>query len=488
MTVTSPLYLSGGTLLAQNESSSKYTRLLSNAALFGISTFSSKVLSFLLTRLYTSVLAQASFGIVDLVTACANLLIPLVSLGISNAVIRFGLEKGVAKKSVYTGGLIAICGGFLVLLAFTPLLVRVPLVADHLFLLCVYVLVSCLRTLNCQFVRAKMYTRLYAIDGILSTLYTIGFNFLFLVGLKMGAEGYLLSIICADALSAVGLFFLVGLRRYIRLKNVDWAFLKQMLRYSLPLVPALMFWWVTNASDRFFISYLSGPAENGLYAAAYKVPSIVTIFSTIFTEAWQLSAVTDGRGLGRERFFSNVFASLSGVAFVIGGGLIYSCRLVMSVLVAEDYYSAWQYIPFLVCAMVFSAMSAFLNSVYMVEKRSARSLFTMLAGAASNIALNALFIPGYGPNGAALATFFSYVLVFLIRAIDTRRFMRIQFGPLRLLANTALLAAAAFLMIADVKPWPLWVAIPFALLIALNAGPLARGVSVLLERRRNAAG
>ncbi len=185
------------------QENSKYARLLSNAALFAISSFSSKVLSFLLTRLYTGVLTEASFGVVDLVTNSANLLIPLVSLGISNAVIRFGLEKGVSKPSVFTGGLAAIGGGFALMLLFAPLIAQLEFVQDYVVLLYIYVLVSCLRTLCCHFVRAKQLSRLFAIDGILSTLYTVGFNVLFLVAFEMGPNGFLLSIIAADALSVV---------------------------------------------------------------------------------------------------------------------------------------------------------------------------------------------------------------------------------------------------------------------------------------------
>lgn len=470
----------------RQKSGNKYTRLLSNTMLFGISTFSSKVLSFALTRLYTTVLAEASYGVVDLVTACANLLIPLVSLGISNAVIRFGLEKKVSKEGVFTSGIMAIGMGFGVLVLLYPLLSRIPLVAEHVNLLYLYVLISCLRTLCCQFVRARMYTRLYAIDGILSTAYTVGFNILFLVVWKMGSTGYLLSIICADALSTLGLCLVAVLPQYIKFKNFNWKLLRAMLRYSLPLVPALMFWWVTNASDRFFISYMCGPAENGLYAAAYKVPSIVSIMSTIFTEAWQLSAVTDGQSEDRDKFFTNIFQALAGVAFIAGGGLIYFCQVIMKILVAKSYFDAWQYIPFLVLATVFSALAAFLNSVYMVERKSGLSLATMSIGAGLNLLLNWWLIPIMGPNGAAFATFISYVVVFVIRMFSTRRFVRIRFAPVRLLFSTLLLMLMSLVMLWQGTLWVLWCGLLLAAVVVINFTALYRGLISLVRKRRRA--
>ncbi len=260
--------------------------------------------------------------------------------------------------------------------------------------------------------------------------------------------------------------------------------LKTMLRYSLPLVPAMMFWWVTNASDRYFITFMCGPEQNGLYAAAYKVPSMVVLFSTIFTEAWQMSAVTDGQGPGRHRFFTTVFQSLSAVTFIGGGVLIWACRFVMQFLVAPGYYRAWEYIPFLVCATVFSCLVAFLNSVYMVEKRSMMSLVTMLAGALANIGLNALLIPIYGPHGAAMATFASYVLVFIIRALHTQQFVQIQFQPFKMLLNTTLLLVMCLIMVGEPPLWPLWCGFVFAALLMPNALPLYRGFRQVLRRRR----
>ncbi len=461
----------------------KYTRLLSNTALFTISTFSSKLLTFLLTRLYTSYLTAETYGIVDLVVASSNLLIPLVSLGISNAVIRFGLEKGIDKKDVFTGGLLAIGLGFSVLLFFIPLISQISVLEGNILLMYIYVLISCLRTLCCQFVRAKLYTRLYAIDGILSTLYTVGFNVLFLVALQMGGTGYLLAIICADALSVLFLFIVAHLWEYLRFKNFNFTLLKTMLRYSLPLVPALMFWWVTNASDRYFIAYIWGADENGLYAAAYRIPTVVSIMATIFTEAWQLSAVTDGQGPGRNEFFSRVFSAVSGLSFVVAAFLLFSCQWIMKLLVAPDYYIAWQYVPILVLSAVFSSFVVFLNSVYMVEKKSVLALITICVGAVLNLVLNALFIPLWGPNGAAWATLLCYVAVFLIRAKNTRHLIQIQFHFGSIALNMALLLAMTAILLYELPLYWLWNGLLCLLVLLINSRSLTKGIRQILHKR-----
>ena len=67
----------------------KYKKLLSNTAILGAGTFTSKVLVFLLMPLYTALLSTEQFGVADILTQTANLLIPLSCLGIGDALFRF---------------------------------------------------------------------------------------------------------------------------------------------------------------------------------------------------------------------------------------------------------------------------------------------------------------------------------------------------------------------------------------------------------------
>lgn len=464
----------------------KYKRLASNTVLMAVSTFSSKVLTYLLTTYHTHMMRTGDYGTITVVNTIGNLLIPIVSLGIANAIIRYGLEKGVSKKSVYTNGLISVSIGFAVLLAISPLLNMVPFIGDNVEgywpLLLAFVLISCLRTLNCQIVRARQLMRLYAVDGILCTATALGFNVLFLSGFGIKPEGILLATMCSDACSTIFLFFVAGLWRYVDF-HIDKVLFRKMLRYSLPLISASLFWWVTNVSDQLFVKAMWGAGWNGIYVACYKLPSLLSIVATFFTEAWQLSAFTDGQKAGRERFFTRVFGAYQGVMFLAAAGITLLCRPIMSVFVAKEYYIGWMYIPVLCAATAFSSLDNFLNSVYMLEKKSMHSLLTMAAGAVLNILLNWAFIPKSGPMGASIATFISYFVVFVVRVIDTRRLIRIDFGLLRIAVNLAILAAEALLMIYQLPLWPLWCTLLCALMLLVNFGALWDTVRHVLGRR-----
>lgn len=93
----------------------KYKKLLSNTLIFAVGTFSSKVLVFLLVPFYTRVLAPGELGDANLLAQTANLIIPLASIGMSNAIIRFGIDRATDKRDVFTGALTAIFSGYVLL-------------------------------------------------------------------------------------------------------------------------------------------------------------------------------------------------------------------------------------------------------------------------------------------------------------------------------------------------------------------------------------
>ncbi len=461
----------------------QYRKLAINTVLLAVSTFSSKLLVFFLLPLYTRVLSPDSFGRADMIMQTANLLLPLVSIGIIHSIVRFGIDKGYNRVSVFTTGSVVLFIGLLIFALTTPFLYNVTYIGDLAPLLFVYVFTSLLRSLFSQFVRSQHYVRLYALDGLMSTVFNILFNVLFLVVMQLDVFGYLLAVIAADAVSCLFLFFVAGLRKFFKLAKLNKAIVKAMLFYALPLIPNQMFWWITNVSDRFFITIYIGEAANGLYAASYKIPTIISIASTIFIEAWQLSSVEEKNVIKRQHFFSQVFASLQGLCFVAAAGLIITCRYIMMIVVDEAYFEAWRYIPILIMATIFSCFVSFMGSIYMVEKRSVVTLITMLAGAGSNIALNVLLIPDYGAYGAAIATVASYLLVFIIRSISTRRYIKIRLNIVRMIINILLLSALSFVVIAESTLWYVTAIVLTIAVVLLNVGTLITAAHKILGRR-----
>ncbi|MBE6657286.1 MAG: hypothetical protein E7604_02475 [Ruminococcaceae bacterium] len=462
----------------------KYQRLISNTAILGIGTFSSKLLVFFMVGFYTACLSKAEYGIADIITQTANLLIPLLSLGIAEAVFRFALDRDEDPARVFTTGLLTVIGGGAVFLFVVPLLNQFDFFHGYGFMIWAYTFFSCLHTVAIQFMRARGRMKQFAGYGILSTAVTIVLNLIFLLGFDMGITGYVLSIILSDLLVTVLLFFTESLWKFVRVSTLTRHHFARMLRFAIPMIPTTIFWWITNAADRFMVLGMIGEAANGLYAVAYKLPSLLILFSGIFIEAWQFSAVRDRQDTDHSQFFETVFDSFQALMFIAGCALTAFSKIAVDIMAAKEFYPAWQYIPVLSVATIFSSLVTFMGSVYLVEKKSVLSFITSMIGAAINIVLNFLLIPTpLGPNGAAIATFASYFIVFIIRAINGQRYIRFHMHPAKLIVNTLIAGSQAFCMVAETPGWIAVQIIALCLIFTLNARPIIAGILQVLRRR-----
>lgn len=447
----------------------KYKKLMGNTLVFAIATFSSKLLPFVLVRFYTNQLTTQQFGVKEIIITTCNLMLPVMYLCMGEAIIRYGLDAEIRKRDVLTTGITTVLVGFALLLVSMPLIRLLPDVRDYLAVFYFYMIASAMHTVIAQFVRASGLVRLFAVDGIMTTLNTVLLNFLLLGKLQLGVTGFILSVALADAISAITLFLLLRMWRHIKLRGLDRDVSAQMLRYSIPLVPTAVFWWVTNFCSRYFIKFYHSDALMGVYAAAMTLPNMITLVSSIFTQAWQISAFTEYDSEEGERFYSTVFRSYYTFVFLAASGIILLAKPIYSILITNpEYEKSWSFVPFIVLGVACSCLVTFLGTIYNAAKQNRMIMLTTFAGAAVNILLNWILIPRVGAQGAAIATFACYILVFVIRAVDTRKYIRIQMRPMGVTLTLLLLVVQAALTIAQVKFWFGYGLICFVLIALIN--------------------
>ena len=178
---------------------------------------------------------------------------------------------------------------------------------------------------------------------------------------------------------------------------------------------------------------------------------------------------------------SNVFKAYQSVVFIGGAGIILLAKPLIRLLADEAYFEAWTFVPVLIMATIFACFSTFMTSIYMVEKRGGLNLATMSAGAVANVVFNLLLIPKMGALGAAVATFISYVIVFGLRAINTRKFININISPIQLIINVSLMGAMSYAMIADLPHNVLISIVITVVIMAVNVKPLLGFANQLLK-------
>ena len=174
-------------------SQSKYKKLFSNTIIFAIGSFSSKILVLFLVPIYTNALTTSELGIADLLQQISNWLVPIVSLTVSEAITRFGLDRAYNKKSVFTIGTILNALGLLALLIIILLTFAFghksasgdstldKIIFDNGLILYLYVFTASLKLLFSYFIRAIEMVKLYAFVGILTTFFTLLFTVLLLL-------------------------------------------------------------------------------------------------------------------------------------------------------------------------------------------------------------------------------------------------------------------------------------------------------------------
>ncbi len=465
----------------------RYKKLFSTAAILAIGTFGSKLLTFFLMPLYTHVLTKGEYGIVDLLVQAANLLIPVVSLGINESIIRFGADGENDPRTVFTSGFVTIAIGFGGFCLLYPVFRMIGGIGEYLPLIYLFILCAMIHYLCARLAKALGCVKRFALGGILGTALTVVFNVWFLLFADMGITGYLLAIVLADVGSTVYFIIACGLHRYLRFSYLRKSTWSAMLRYALPMIPTTVLWWITDVSDRYIIKWFLGDEYNGLYAVSYKIPTILILLCSIFMDAWQLSVLSEKSKEERRDFFSKVFVMFQSVMFLAAGGLILFSKIITNILVSDAFYDSWQYIPTLLIATTFSCLVTFLGTVYVVEKQSRSTLWTSCLGAGMNIIGNMVLIPVWGVHGAAISTALSYMLTFVVRAVHTRRFIPIDWSVSRFLLNFALVSVMAVIMILEISFWVYIEIALLAVLFVINGGALLQTLRRFLGKKGVAA-
>ena len=418
--------------MAEKTKTGSYKKLISNTIIFALGSFSSKVLVLFLVPIYTNYLTKEQLGQTDLIIQIANWLIPIFSLTVYEAMIRFGLDKAVDNKKVFTIGNAVVFSGLAAMGIIMPLVkltgIMDKYVGEYTLLLGIYVCTASLRWVYSSFVRSLEMVRLYALDGLFATFMTLTWTAVLIIGFKMDVKGYLLAIILSDFCSFLFLTFTARLWRFIDFKHFDRELLNAILRYSIPMIPAQVLWLLTNTCDSFMSASYLGKGSTGILSAAYKIPNIVSSIYLMFGQAWNMSAITENDTEDRGDFYKNVFDANQTLMYCLAGGCLIFVRLITKIWIGADFQEARLYSPILIYSMIYICFTTFLGSVYVATKKTKKTMYTSLLAGVINIGINLLFLKRFGLYATAVSTVLGYGIVFIVRAIDAKKLVGFRFN------------------------------------------------------------
>lgn len=451
-------------------SGANYKYLFKNIGILTISDFGSKILSFILIPLYTGELTTAEYGIYDLYVTTIALVVPVLTLNILDAVLRFSLDKEYDSKKVLSIG-VKLCTRaviiFYTLIFINEKLGFIEVFSKYPFYLGLYMIATMLYDILKQFARGIECIYDIAVAGIINSVTMLVLNIYFLKILKLGITGYFLANCVANLVPFVYLLLRIRIWHYISFTHIDRKLEKDMTFFSKPLIFNTVAWWVNNVSDRYIVTFLCGVAVNGVYSLAYKIPSILNVFQTIFGQAWTLSAVKEFDEKNAT-FYENIYRGYNAGMVLICSLLIIADRVLAKVLFANRFYNAWLYAPWLMMSVVFGALSSVFGGIFTASKKTQIMARTTIIGASVNIILSYILVHIIGASGAAIATLISYIVVWFGRFISIREIIDMRINVKRdIISYILLLIQTVLLIILRVNWGYLFQIILFVMLVTM---------------------
>ncbi|HEW9194006.1 TPA: oligosaccharide flippase family protein [Streptococcus pneumoniae] len=396
---------------------SKYKELAKNTGIFALANFSSKILIFLLVPIYTRVLTTTEYGFYDLVYTTIQLFVPILTLNISEAVMRFLMKDGVSKKSVFSIAVLDIFIGsiaFALLLLVNNLFSLSDLISQYSIYIFVIFVFYTLNNFLIQFSKGIDKIGVTAISGVISTAVMLAMNVILLVVFDLGLLGFFIANVCGYVIPCIYIVSRLRLWELFEIK-IDKKLQWEMVYYALPLVLNILSWWVNNTSDRYIVTAIVGIQASAIISVAYKIPQILSTISAIFIQSWQISAIKIQEDKSDTTFVSNMLLYYNALLLIIASGIILFVKPISNILFGISFYSAWELVPFLIISSLFNAISGCIGAIMGAKMDTHNIAKSALVGMIANIILNIVLTFLMGPQGITISTLIASFLIFYMR-------------------------------------------------------------------------
>ncbi|MBS3918871.1 MAG: oligosaccharide flippase family protein [Deltaproteobacteria bacterium] len=396
-------------------------RLGKSSAIYTITTILQNGIAFFLLPLYTRYLTPNDYGILAVVNSINGFLTIFLMLSLHGAMTRFYFDYRFEPEklkafwgtiltfilifSIGVGGLLILFGQIL----FKPVIGEIPF-WPFVVLGIGVVIFQPFFTIYLGLLQTREQTKKYAILSLTQFVVNVGLAISLVVFAGWGAEGPL----TATLITAV-LFFMTSIYalREDVVFGINKFYLKEALRYSLPLVPHSLASQISNATGKLFLNYLVNTGSAGLYNIGFMFGSIIGVVSDGINKAYVPISMGILSTNKREELdhLKNIVLFLVVMYCLLGTVISLFSKEAIFILTTEAFYESYIIVPFLAFYFVLGGIYYFLvNILFFVKKATKFVAIGTGIGAVSNILLSWLLIPRYGLFGAAVATMLAQVI------------------------------------------------------------------------------
>lgn len=445
----------------------KQRYLIKNIRLFSLALLLPRSLSFFMVPLYTSQLSPAEYGTADILHLIVILLLPVLTLQIQDAVLRFSVREEYARGDVLMAGTAVITvGGAVLLSIYTVLWLLGYLRGKEVFFAFILLnyFIEAFSAVLSYFCRGIDAIRQITVASIVHSVLNIVCNLLFLLVFHWGLWGYLSAMAIGGLVSNIYIFAAAGLGRYASFRLPKREVFAGMLRISIPMIAGALSWWINSASDKFILKFYAGAAAVGLYAVAGKLPTVLSLGGEVIAKAFSISAIKEYDPEDRDGFLGNSYEQIRCGMLMSASVLILFTPMLSAMLFSGEFYDAVHFVPPLILAAYINQMAWTCENLYLAMGNTKAISATAVLGAFTNICLNFLLIPYYGAFGAAVATALGFLVVWLLRYCKLRKLTMIRFHFIKEGIGMGILTLQALLP----QGGSLWVGIQLACTIVLG--------------------
>jgi O-antigen/teichoic acid export membrane protein len=390
---------------------------------YGFSGIITRFLGVFLIPIYTRIFIPEDYGVIGLVSTTMAVVSIFIVLGLDNSAHRWYYDTENIDDRKTTLASWALC----------------QIVVSLIFALFIFIFSESLGIAIVHRSDAQIYFRLAAMAlplGVIGTviinwlrmqrrpwetagfslgisLFNISLNIILVVIFQWGLKGIYISQIATGVLGTI--IGIVLMKDWIHPERFSFERLKVMLKFALPLIPASLAYWLINLSGNYFIQGFSSTAEVGLYQVGTAIAAAIALISGAFQQAWGPFAMSIHKQSEAKKIYADVLLGYLWVTCLASTALSLFARDILRVFTTEAYYDASHVVGILAFNYVLIGLGYIAMTGPSIVKTTKPYAQATLLAMVIVVSLNLMFIPRFGKEGAALATFFgqSIAIIYL---------------------------------------------------------------------------
>lgn len=418
----------------------KIKSLSRDTMIYGTSTIIGRFLNFLLVPVYTNIFLPGEFGIVANVYAYIAILNVFFSVGLESGYFKFAstVEVGTEKENFshpFLGIFInsAILSAILYIFAenFTYLFQIDVTRAYLLRYTAVILFFDAIVLVPFGYLRLKHKPRKFALIRIINISFNVALNLILILGFKFGIESVFISNLVASAVTFVLLSPIV-------FKNITFSYnnalVKELLRFSLPYIPAGISSNIIQVINRPILTALTDDATVGIFQANYRLGIFMMLFVSMFEFAWRPFFLQNAREKNAKEIYSKVMTLFILVAALIFLFLSFFIENIARMripfkgyLIGKAYWSGLNIVPVILLSYLFYGIYINLMAGIYIRKKTKYLPYITGIAAVLNIACNFALIPKLNMMASAFATLISYISMVIGIFIVSQKYYRIDY-------------------------------------------------------------